>query len=792
MNDIRQAFRQLVSRPGFTAIVVVTFALGIGATTAIFSMVNSALIASLPYSQPDQLVRVFEQRPDGGRNTVSGGAFKDWREFNTTFESLAVFDNARMNLTGAGTPERLAGLYVSSEFLSVLRVQPAIGRDFSPDADTAGGSNQVVILTHRFWQQRFSGNEDAIGQAMLLDQTPYTIIGVLPPGALLHDEANFLVPMVITDDPDLWGREGHWRDVIGRIRPDVTIDQAQSDLRTIKQRLGAEYPSFKQDWSVILFTAQEIHTGNVRMTMFILFGTALFVLLIACANVTNLFLARGASRAREMAVRSALGASTSRIVRQWLVESILIALLGCAAGLFVAVFAIKLLTQMVADALPQVLQPHLDTGVLVFSVILACGCGVLSGILPALRASRCNLSGSLREGERGSVGRDRRRSQSALLFSQFALTLVLLIGAGLLLRSFTLLSEVDPGFEPRQSFAFDLSLPEAKYPDPESRLRIVDELITRIETIPGVEYAGVTSYVPLSNRGATEYLSRADRPFSSDYVVGYEAVDRDYFAALGVELMRGRLITDAENRVGAPRVLMINSRVARDLYPDENPIGKQLRFFDRPWEIVGVVEPVRHTAVHIEPPPRIYSAHVHSPWSTSIVVRTALPPTGLIETVRQTVLDVDPDQPIANVRTMEQAVGESLSRHRTVLILLGSFAGVAIVLACVGIYGVMSYTMSQSQREFGIRTALGATSRDMVRMVITRGMKPALLGILTGAAIALLLTGLAESMLFEIHARDPLVFGVATAGLAIMATLSVWIPARRASRADPATTLRDE
>lgn len=796
LQDLRYAQRQLLARPGFTIAVIVTFALGIGATTAIFSLVSSVMLQPLPYAESDRLVHVFEQRPDGGWNTVSGGAFMDWQQHSQSFEHIAIHEDARMNLTATGEPQRVSGLRVSAPFLAAHGVQPVMGRDFAAGEDRPAGNNQVIVLTHAFWQEHFNGAGDAIGNTLVLDEQTYTVIGVLPPRALLQDEARFLVPIVINGEPSAWTREGHWRMVTARLAPGVTVQEAEAELRTIKQRLNSEYASFKQDWSVMLMPVQDLYASGISTTLFVLLATVFCVLLIACANVSNLMLARGSDRAREMSVRRALGASIARIVRQVLIESVLLALLGCVAGLVVAALGVQLLGNALNGVLPYVmpeaLRPNLDVNVLLFSIVLSTACGVLFGLLPALRAARSNPASSLKESERGSQSVEKKRSQSVLLASQFAFTLVLLIGAGLMLRSFAELLQAEPGFQPQQALAFDLSLPESRYPDAASRARAAEQIVERIEALPGVEAAGVTSYVPLSNRGATEFLSRMDQPFSAEYVVGYEAVSGDYLGALGLDLLQGRFVNAADNRDGAPRVLVINERIAKDLYPDGNPIGQQLRFFDNAWEIVGVVESVRHQAMHLDAAPRIYSAHIRSSFSTSVVVRAVLPSAQLNEAVRKAVLDVDSDLPIANVRTLEHAVQESLGRHRVTLILLGIFAGLALVIACVGVYGVMTYTIRQRERELGIRSALGAGRADIIRLVLQSGLKPTLLGVLAGLFAAVLLARYLESLLFEVRSHDPLVFGTAIAALTFITILAILVPARRAARIEPMRALRQD
>lgn len=793
-QDLRYAKRQLLNRPGFAIAVIVTFALGIGATTAIFSLVSSVMLQPLPYAEPERLVHVFEQRPDGGRNTVSGGAFMDWQEHSKSFEHIAIHENARMNLTAAGEPQRLSGLRVSAPFLAAHGIQPLLGRDFAAGEDLPAGNNQVIVLTHGLWLEQFNGSHDAIGKTLVLDEQPYTVIGVLPPRILLQDEARYLVPIVINGEPSTWTREGHWRIVTARLAPGVTLQQAEVELRTIKQRLNSEYASFKQDWSVMLMSVQDLYASGISATLYVLLATVLCVLLIACANVSNLMLARGSDRTREMSVRRALGASTGRIARQVLIESVLLALLGCAAGLVVAALGVQLLSNalngMLPYDMPDALLPELDTRVLLFSIFVSTVCGVLFGLLPALRAARSNPAGSLKESERGSQSVEKKRSQFILLASQFAFALVLLIGAGLMLRSFAELLQAEPGFQPQQALAFDLSLPESRYPDSRSRAQAAERIVERIEALPGVEAAGVTSYVPLSNRGATEYLSRMDRPFSAEYVVGYEAVSGDYLGALGLDLVQGRFLTAGDNRDGAPRVLVINERIANDLYPGENPLGQQLRFFDNAWEIVGVVESVRHQAMHLDAAPRIYSAHIRSSWSTSVVVRTVISPDQLREAVRQAVQDVDVDLPIANVRTLESAVGESLARHRVTLILLAIFAGLALVIACVGVYGVMAYTVRQRERELGIRSALGAGRGDIIRLVMHSGLKPSLLGVLAGLFAAVLLARYLESLLFEVQSHDPVVFIAAVVSLMLITILAILVPARRAASIEPMQVLR--
>jgi predicted permease len=791
-QDIKYGFRMLGKNPGFTAIAVLTLALGIGANTAIFSMINSVLIESLPYPDSQQLVQIFEAFPNYDRNSVAGGAFKDWYEHNSKFTYMAVYEPTQRNLTGDGPPQRVSGLMVSSEFLSVLGIKPMIGRDFAAGEDAVGGNNQIMMLTHQFWQNRYGSDPDIVGKSVLLDQVPYTIVGVLGPGALLQDDELYLIPDVIDGPGTFWGRAGHWRHVIGRMSPGVTVSEAETELCGIKKQLNAEYPEFKRECTVNVVSLKEVYAGNARPTLVVLLGTVALVLLIACANVSNLLFARCNARTREIAIRAAIGARSWHIIRQMLVESLLLAFVGCLVGLLFAIYGVKLLTSMIASMVPQMLYPELNINVLLFSICVACGCGVLFGILPALRASKPDLNNDLKETERGATSGSKRRSQSLMVVSEFAFTLVLLVGAGLFLRSFVRIIKTDPGFNPRQTLAFELSFPEAKYPKDEDRLRFIKELNERIAALPGVESAGASSSLPFSLRGRTEQVSRVDKPPRTDYVAACDWVSGDYFSAAGIPLLRGRVITEADNQAGAPRVMVIDSTVVRDLYLNEDPIGQQVRFLGQPYEVVGITAPIHQYFLDYAPRPQVYIPQVYLPDKTSIVIRTVLPPLTLVEAVRKTVFEIDPDQPMANIRTLKNDVHESLGTKRATLTLLGFFAVVAVSLACIGIYGVISYSVGQRARELCIRFALGAQRRDIIRLVLKSGIKLSIIGIVFGLIIALALSRLLANLLYEVKTYDPLVFLSSVFLLMIVAVLSIYVPAYRAARNNPMEALRYE
>jgi predicted permease len=790
-EDIRYGLRQMIKNPAFTAIAIVTLALGSGANTAIFSVINSALLQPLPYPQAGQLVQIFETNPDTERNNVSGGAFKDWYSQSHSFNHLAIFETIRRNVSGSGSPENVKGLAVSSEFLSVLGVAPTLGRDFMPGEDRNGGNNRVIILTHQFWQGHFAGDPHIVGVSISLDQVPFTIVGVLPARALLEDEASFLVPDVIDAPGAEWSRAGHWRSVIGRMAPGVTALQVQTELRGIKERLASEYPDFKQNWSVAVVPMQTVSTEDSRSALMILLAAVWLVLLISCVNVSNLLLARGNGRSREMAVRIALGAGTGRLIRQLLVESILLAIAGCAAGWMLAVFAVRLLTNMVAGMLPLMLQPKLDTPVLLVSLGVACGCGILFGILPALRASHPDLTVSLKE-KVGSSGVATKRFQSLLVVSEFAVTLMLLVGAGLLVRSFIRVMEASVGFRPQHTVAFDLSLPEAKYPKDAQRLRFIQSITQRLAAAPGIASVGSTTSLPFGEGGRSEFASRSDQPGRMDYTVACDFVSPDYFAAMGMPILHGRAISEADNREKAARVLVVDTKVAHDLYPGTDAIGQHMLFLGESWEIVGIVSPVRHYSLDRPSLPAIYGPQSYSAATTSIVIRSALPPSAVAAAIRETVRSLAPDQPIANLRTLEEAMQKSLAPRRSILVLMVLFAAIATVLASIGIYGVISYATSQRTRELAIRAALGAQRQDIIRLVVSDGLKVAILGSAIGVAASFALSRFVESQLYEVSTHDPIILSGAVLLLLLIAAISIYLPARWAAYGDPITGLRYE
>ncbi len=796
LSDLRFALRQLLKTPGFTVVALITLALGIGANTAIFSVVDAVLLRPLPYPESDRIVQIWEAPETGGRSQASGGVFMDWQDHTTQLESVAAIHMIDDNLTGEGEPVRISGAEVSADYLRVLRVNPMLGRGFLPQDDAPSGNRHVVTLSYELWQSRFQGNPNIVGRAIRLDGWSYTVIGVLAPNALVNSGVDFLIPATIRADE--WKQPRNYNYicfVIGRLKPGATIRQAQEELATVKRALNASYPKFKQPWSVTIQTLHESMFGNTRPYVLTLLAAVGLVLLIACANVANLLLAKGSSRQGEIAVRVALGASAGRIVRQLLTESLLLAVIGGAAGVVLGKYAIPALVSFTGIKVGEGIEIGIDARVLGFALATTVATGLLFGIIPALSVARPDLNQHLKEGARGSTTASRKRMQSLLIVSETVLTVVLLVSAGLLLRSFIKVLDTNPGFNRENVLTFELTQPGRKAPTNGHRARFVRDILQKIEQIPGVAGAGMASSTPMSRPVGffDDVASREDRPDTpSNFHTGFDAVAGGFFQVVGIPLRRGRLFTKADNEEKAPRVIIINNTVARRLFGDDNPLGHQLHILDATWEIVGIVDDVRQHQLDVQPRPHVYVPQVFFPWFTSIVVRTRLPPLTLAGQVRKAVQAVDPDQPIANLGTLEQSVGKTLQARRIMLTLLSVFAVAALVLACIGIYGVMAYAVAQRTREMGIRIALGAGSGQVIELVLRDGMKLVLVGLGLGVVGSLGAGLLLSSQLYRVHWADPLVLTLVAFALLAAALLACWLPARRATRVDPVIALRAE
>jgi predicted permease len=795
---MRYALRSLAKSPGFTAVVVLTLALGIGANTAIFSLINAALLRPLHYPNPQQLVQLWSVPPNAEPfPTATGPEYKQWRDHATLLDSIAILAATNLNLTGHGPAQRVGALATSSSFLRVLGVQPLLGRGFTPADDRTGQGSPVVILTYEWWQSQFGGDPSLVGHTINFNNVPFEVIGILPPHALVQDDADFLVPLVL--EGGVSGQEWRmapdtpWATVMARLKPGVTLAQAEAELQSLNRDLYAALPKSAQPLGVSVRSLQSELAAGSRPALLMLFGAVGLVLLIACANVANLLLARAATRQKEMAVRVALGAAQTRIVGQVLTESVLLSVGSGILGVAVAAFGIQVLGRLLAGRLPPMMQPSLDLTVLAFSLVVACGTGLVFGIFPALRARRVDLNRDLRDAGRGATSARRTKSQSLLVVSQVALTMMLLAGTGLLLRSFAKVLAADPGFNPHHSLAFDLSLTFDKFPNPEALLQYEREIVRQLGELPGISSVGLSTTVPLSNVAWGGHVRRTGQPSPSDDVpTDVDYVSADYFRAMGIRLIRGRAFTDTDEKPNAPRVAIVNERFAAQLFPNQDPIGRQVHIDDVDWEIVGLVGDVRQRQLDAPPVPRIYRVHSLFLYNTCVIARTSVAPSTVMNEIRRAMAKIDPDQSVANLRTLDSAVSQSLAERRLTLTLIGLFAAVALGLACLGLYGVMAYTISQRQRELCIRLALGAQRRAIVRLILTDGLRLSAAGLALGFLGGLAAGRLMASRLYDVDPLDPLVFGTAIALFIAVSLSSVLVPAIRAARADPLAALRAE
>jgi predicted permease len=801
-QDLRFGVRMLLKHPGFTAVAVLTLALGIGANTAIFSVVNTVLLKPLPYNQPGQIVQIWEDPGSGPRrNNVSPGAFHDWRENSASFEGLSLLSNVNLNLIGAGEPERLSGVQMSPSGLEdVLRTRLMLGRAFAPD-ENQPGKDKVVVLTSELWQRRWGGDATIIGRTIQLSGQNYTVIGVLPPNFLPWETAQFVVPYAVP--PQYAQARGmHWLRVIARLKAGVSVEQAHAELNAIARRLKPLYPASKKDWGVTVVPLHEQITGEIKPTLLLLLGAVALVLLIACANVANLLLAKASARASEIAVRAALGASAWRIVRQLLTESALLALLGGACGLLLASSGVKALARLIAVSLPRAPEVGLDARVLGFTLLVSLVTGVAFGLAPAYQAARLNLNDMLKEGGRGALVGARNRLRGGLIVAEVALALMLLVGAGLLLKSFIRLSNVAPGFNPRNALAMSISLPDKKYPDAARRAAFFEQILQRIDALPGVEAAGLTASLPVAAWPPDVGVkvdgrdAAPDRLYSSDF----DYCTPNYFRAMGIPLLKGRFF-DERDTAGSPRVAIVNEAFAQTYFPSEEPLGRRIEggaiavsvVGEGSWEIVGVVGDARHRGLTENVRPMFYMPQPFSRFGGAhLVVRTSGAPPEYARSVRQAILAVDNEQPVANLRTLEDVIATSVAERRLTLRLIGLFAVVALLLAAIGLYGVMVYVVTLRAHEIGVRVALGARPRDVLRLIIRQGMTLVGIGLFIGLIGALSLSRFIANQLHEVNAVDPATFALISLLLAVVALLACYLPARRATKVDPLIALRRE
>jgi predicted permease len=795
LDELRQdaaiGARLLVRSPGFAVVAILTLALGIGANTTIYSGLDAALLRPLPYPSPDRLVLVSETREDGGQNSSSGGAFLDWRSSRGVFEALALTGRATANLRFGSTTERRIGMEVSHEFLQVLGIPPLLGRGFQPEDDRPGGHNAVVLLTEELWRSRFNADRSLVGRTIVLDEVAHEVIGVLPRRGWMLKDVTFFIPAVLVPGTDRAQRAPHWAGVFGRLAPGVTAARAQSDLLAVKARLNDQYPPFKQRWGVMVQPVTDVIAGLTRTPLLLLLGAVSVVLLIACANVANLLLARSCHRQQELAVRAALGASGARLVRQVLTENLVLTLLGGTAGILLAYGGVEMLRRLTVDAFPLDFAPRLDYRVLAGAFAITLLTGPLIGLLPALRARRSNPGAAMSSGSKGVAGGSSQRTRAALVVVEVALTVTLLASVGLLLRSLGNAESVDPGFQPDRILAFDVSLPDASYTSPERRLAFASQLLARLRGLPGVEGAGTGLAIPYATGGYGEFFARGDRP--SDPVIGkVNFVSPGYLEALGARLIAGRRFDEADNRADGPRVTIISDQTRRMFYPGESPVGQTMVIRGERWDVIGVVSDVVERRPDLPPGAYAYMPSARNGNSPSVIVRTALEPLTLLPLVRAEIARLDPGVAVASPRRLDRARADSVSDRRIVLALLGAFAAAALVLASLGVYGVMAYAVATRRREFGIRLACGAARSDVVRDVFRRGLIVTSIGVVLGLSGAAGAARLLGSQLYQVGTTDPVVASITVATVIGAALAACGLPAWRASRIDPASALRAE
>ena len=811
LQDLRHSFRLLAKNPLFALVGIVTLALGIGATTAVFTLVNALLIKPLPYDDPSRLVLLFEHFRDQHLDAipVSPPEFLEYKAQLKSFDKLAAFTTTTYNLSEGELPERIFGATVSADLFPLLGVQPIRGRTFRPE-ENAVGRDDVIVISERLWRRKFDRDPRVLGSKIIADGRAFTVVGIMPAsfefplplfnitGAQFGEQADIWQPLGFTEK-EMKERGSRGYGVIGRLAPRVSPAQAQAEIETVvrgmRQRYQDNYPP-TDSFGATIFPLKQTVIGGMKPLLLILTGAVGLVLLIACANLATMLLARAAVREREMAIRVAVGASRLRLLRQGLTESIVLAVLGATAGTFLAIWAIDLVRSLGTQTIPRLGEVHIDHTVLLVTLAIAVGTGIAFGIVPGLAGGKLDLTESLKEGGRGSTtGRRHNRLRNALVIGEVALALVLLTGAGLLLKSFVRLGNVDPGFHPEHVLTAEVSLPALRYPDNRAQANFFAELERRVRVLPSVTHAGLTTILPMSGINSDCSFKIEGQPMDKTRP-GPDEEDRfvspDYFQTLQMPLLRGRFFTAAD-KLDAPPVVIINQALAQRYWPNEDPVGKRIRVpFTKPaWStIVGIVGDVHHRGLDQPVKPEFYLPLAQVPYSSMILaVRSTQDPLSLTSSLRREVQAIDATVPIAHVRMLEQVIADSIAPRRLSVVLLAVFAGLALVLASVGIYGVMSFLVVQRTHEIGVRMALGAQRADVLRLIISRAGLLIGVGTLIGLIVAFLTTSLLRSALYATSTLDLTTFALVTLTLALVALLASYVPARRATKADPMIAL---
>jgi len=809
--DLRFGLRVLLRSPGFSVAIVLVLALGIGANTLIFSVVNAVLLRPLPYQDSSRIMQIWhvppaKSFPGMSLFSVSPANYLDWQSQSHSFEEMAAYGGTTFNMGGKERPEAIQAAPVAEGFFSILRVHPALGRTFSPEEDRPG-QGHVVVLGNTFWRDHFGADPRVIGRNIVLDGETYNVIGVMPPKFKFPDFAQLWVPLAWTNEKRAV-RGNHNYMVIGRLKSGVDIRSAKAELSAISSRLEQLYPEDDKGWGATLLPLREQIVGDVRPALLVLLGAVAFVLLIACANVANLVLAKTLARRKEIAIRTALGASRVAVLRQVLVETVILSLAGGALGLFLARFGMTLIVKFLGDRLPRSAEITLNAQVLAFTVFVALFAGILAGLFPAVRFTRTDVSEALKQGQsRGSSDSGGSKTRGVLVVSEVALSLVLLIGAGLMLRTLWQLSRVQPGFDPHNILTMAIPVPATKFTTPAAQISFFERVLQEVRATPGIEAAGVIDDLPLDNGGSHQPITIEGQPvvpMADQPEVDIRLVSPGYLRAMRIPLIRGRDLTDADV-AGRSALVLISASMANRFWPNEDPLGKHLRltfFPDAAREVVGIVGDVKLDSLdETRPVATVYwpldqvSVPPSEAWRSfgmSLAVRTSVDPMSSVSAVTAAIHQVDPEVPVVDVNSMEGLISASVSPQRFNMLLLGAFAGLALVLAAVGIYSVLSYTVRRRVREIGIRMALGATHRDVLSMVVADGMKPILAGVGIGLAAALALGRVVSSLIFGVRATDPLTFAMVAALLVAVGLLATVIPAYRATRVEPVRTLREE
>ena len=807
LKDLQYACRTLIKSPGFTLVCLLTLAVGIGANTAIFSFVDSVLLKPLPYADADRIVRVLEKPPLGARNGISTLNYLDWQRANTVFDHMAAQAGGPVTLTGFGEPVQLRGGRVSAHYFEIFGIQAALGRTFAAAEDEIG-KEHVAVLSHVLWSTQFGGDPKWIGRTIHLDGEPYTVIGVLPEGSAF-DRAYNQIWRPLAFQPENMTRNFHWFGSFAKLKPGVTLEKARAQMDSIGARIARDYPDSNKGWGVVVERFSEVLVdSDLRRSLYVLLAAAGMVLLIGCANLANLTLARGAAREREVAVRSALGAARRRLVRQFLTENVLLALAGGLVGLGVGYATMAALKAAIPPfSLPREVNVTMDGRVLLFALALSVFTGILFGLAPAWGATRADLAISLREGGRGAIGRSRSKLRGILVVGEVSLAFVLLVSAGLLIRSFFQMQRADTGFDSTNVMTAGLPLSDKRYPDPVQLDSYLRQIVGNLESVPGVRDVAFTSALPMQGWGYGMPFQISDRPAvdrANRPGCFFKMVGPSYFRAVGMRLREGRGLTD-HDVAGSPPVTVINQTMKRKYFPDQDPIGKRILVQqiipgktqlgpEIAWEVVGVVGDERVTNLDDKRDnPGIYVTNEQSPvYFGGLVVRAATEPSRLVKALRRAVSDVNKEQPLTDVKTLEQIKSESMAGDRLRSMLLGVFAGIALLLSAVGIYGVISYSVAQRTGEIGIRAALGASRIDVLGLVLGRGIWMTGAGLAVGFAGALALTRLLATLLFGVGPWDPFTMVAVCGMLASVGLLACYLPARRAAQVDPAVALRYE